>query len=78
MWFFKDKAASIEESGMLAGMTDWHSHVLPGVDDGIKTIDESLEVLHHFDSLGLDTLWLTPHIMEDYPNTTENLKSLFE
>lgn len=78
MWFFKDKPASIEESGMMTGMTDWHSHVLPGVDDGIKTLDESLEVLRHFDSLGIDTLWLTPHIMEDYPNSTEKLRSRFE
>lgn len=60
------------------GMTDWHSHVLPGVDDGIQTMDDSLEVLRHFDSHGVDTLWLTPHIMEDYPNTTDDLKARFE
>ena len=78
MWLFKDKVPTLEESGMLAGITDWHSHVLPGVDDGIKTIGESLDVLRHFDALGVDTLWLTPHIMEDYPNTTEKLKSRFE
>lgn len=78
MWLFKQKGASIEESGMLNGMTDWHSHVLPGVDDGIKTIEDSVDVLRHFDRLGLDTLWLTPHIMEDYPNTTAGLKARFE
>lgn len=78
MWLFKDKVSSLEESGMLAGMTDWHSHVLPGVDDGIQTLEDSLEVLRHFDAKGLDTLWLTPHIMEDYPNTTEGLKTRFE
>lgn len=78
MWLLKDKVASIEESGMLNGLTDWHSHVLPGVDDGIKTLDESLEVLRHFDAKGVKTLWLTPHIMEDYPNTTDNLRSRFE
>lgn len=78
MWPFKDKTSSLEKSGMLAGMTDWHSHVLPGVDDGIKTLNESLEVLKHFDAMGVDTLWLTPHIMEDYPNTTEKLRARFE
>ncbi len=78
MWLFKDKVASIEESGMLAGLTDWHSHVLPGVDDGIKTMDEALEVLRHFDAKGVDTLWLTPHIMEDYPNTTDKLRKKFD
>ncbi len=78
MWLFKDKVSSLADAELLKGMTDWHSHVLPGVDDGIKTLDESLEVLRHFDAHGLDTLWLTPHIMEDYPNTTEKLRSRFE
>lgn len=78
MWLFKEKVASLDGSGLLSGLTDWHSHVLPGVDDGIKTMEESLEVLRHFESKGVDTLWLTPHIMEDYPNTTEKLRSRFE
>lgn len=78
MWPFKQKADSILESGILAGATDWHSHVLPGVDDGFKTMEDSLAVLRHFDSIGLDTLWLTPHIMEDYPNTTEKLRMKYE
>ncbi|MDE7347775.1 MAG: capsular biosynthesis protein [Muribaculaceae bacterium] len=78
MWFFKDKVASLEDSGIMKGLTDWHSHVLPGVDDGIKTLDESLEVLRHFDAKGVGTLWLTPHIMEDYPNSTDDLRSRFE
>lgn len=78
MWLFNKKAASLEDSGMLDGLTDWHSHVLPGVDDGIKTIEDSLEVLRHFEAKGVRTLWLTPHIMEDYPNTTAKLRDRFE
>lgn len=78
MWLFKDKVNSLEQSGLLTGLTDWHSHVLPGVDDGIKTLDDSLEVLKHFDDKGVDTLWLTPHIMEDYPNTTDKLRTRFD
>ena len=35
--FFK---TTIEDSGLFRGYTDWHSHLLPGVDDGIKTFDE--------------------------------------
>ncbi len=62
---------------MLRGFTDWHSHILPGVDDGFQNMSDSLEALRHFDSLGVDTLWLTPHIMEDYPNTTEKLRERF-
>lgn len=78
MWPFKSKTESLKESGILSGTTDWHSHVLPGVDDGIQNMDDSIEVLRHLDSLGIETLWLTPHIMEDYPNTTEKLRIKFE
>lgn len=76
MWFF-NKPKSIKDSGMLAGFTDWHSHILPGVDDGLKTIEQSLEVLKTFEEAGISKVWLTPHIMEDYPNTTESLRNRF-
>jgi len=78
MWPFKHKIESLKDSGVFTGLTDWHSHVLPGVDDGIQTIEDSIEVLRHFEDLGVKTLWLTPHIMEDYPNTTASLKNLYE
>lgn len=78
IWPFSSKVPSLEESGMFVGMTDWHSHVLPGVDDGIKTIGESLKAIEHFDTLGVDTLWLTPHVMEDYPNQTSALREKFD
>lgn len=78
MWPFKKKVESIKDSNLLQGITDWHSHVLPGVDDGVQNIKDSLEVLRHFDSLGVETLWLTPHIMEDFPNATDKLKMKYE
>ncbi|MDE6144114.1 MAG: capsular biosynthesis protein [Muribaculaceae bacterium] len=78
MWPFKSKVKNIRESGVLSGMTDWHSHILPGVDDGVKTMEESLQVLRELENLGVKKVWLTPHIMEDYPNETSFLKSRFE
>ena len=63
---------------MFRGFTDWHSHILPGVDDGIRSLDASLEVLKRYEDAGIKKVWLTPHIMEDYPNTTEGLKARFE
>lgn len=59
------------------GTTDWHSHLLPGVDDGVRTIEESLSILSGMEQVGITTIWLTPHIMEDIPNTTEDLKLRF-
>lgn len=75
-WFSKKK--SLKESGIFDGFTDWHSHILPGVDDGIKTIEDAIAVLEEYERLGFKKVWLTPHIMEDYPNETEQLKQRFE
>lgn len=63
---------------MLQNFTDWHSHILPGVDDGIRTMDESLETLQAFEREGVKKVWLTPHVMEDCPNTTERLRQRFD
>ena len=69
---------SIQESGILSGSTDRHSHILYGVDDGIRTLEDSLAVLAFEESLGVKEVWCTPHIMEDTPNTTAALKERFE
>lgn len=57
---------------------DWHSHILPGVDDGVETIEESLEILQRYEQTGIKDVWLTPHIMEDIPNTTAMLRERFQ
>lgn len=77
MWPFKPKI-SLKEAGIFEGFTDWHSHILPGVDDGVKTMAESLKVLEEFEQTGIKEVWLTPHIMEDYPNEIQDLKSRYE
>lgn len=61
----------------LKGFTDWHSHILPGVDDGVKTLDDSIAILSRMEQAGIRQVWLTPHIMEDIPNTTEFLCERF-
>ncbi len=77
MWPFKKSVVSLEDSGMFRGFTDWHSHILPGVDDGIKTLENSLEVLECYEKLGFRKVWLTPHVMEDVPNHPEKLREVF-
>ena len=76
MWFFP-KRRSLRESGIFQGFTEWHCHLLPGVDDGIKTLDESLKTLRLYEEVGIRTVWLTPHIMEDIPNTPVQLRERF-
>lgn len=47
------------------GMTDIHTHLLPGVDDGFSSLDESLEMLSFLKGQGVERLFLTPHMMAD-------------
>ncbi len=61
----------------LDGFTDWHCHILPGVDDGVRTMEESLSILARYEQAGIKEVWLTPHIMEDVPNTTSKLRQRF-
>ena len=49
-------------------MTDLHTHILPGIDDGAKTVEESLQLLRMERSQGVDAVVLTPHFYRDQEN----------
>ena len=49
-------------SNFFEGFTDYHSHILPAVDDGMNSLDESLETLNFYEQLGIVKVVLTPHI----------------
>lgn len=54
--------------------TDIHSHLIPGIDDGARTMDESIAMLAKFESLGYKKVITTPHIMSEvYPNNAERI-----
>ena len=42
-------------------MIDWHSHVLPQIDDGSRSIEESIALLEMLSGQGVDTVIATPH-----------------
>lgn len=77
MWPF-NKKYSIADSGILEGSTDWHCHLLPGVDDGVQSMEEALQILASYEQFGVKEVWLTPHIMEDIPNSTAMLRTRYE
>lgn len=52
-------------------MTDLHTHILPGMDDGAQTPEESLEMIRNEVKQGIRGIALTPHL---YPDT-ESLQS---
>ncbi len=53
---------------------DMHSHFIPGIDDGSKSMKESVEMITTMAELGYRKVITTPHIMGDfYKNTPENI-----
>lgn len=49
---------------------DMHSHLLPGIDDGVQTFEQSIEIIRRFEKLGYKKLVITPHIMSDFYRNT--------
>lgn len=53
---------------------DYHCHVLPGVDDGSKSVEESLGILREMVAMGFKSVVLTPHLNPDvYPLSNESI-----
>lgn len=58
---------------------DIHTHLLPGVDDGVRSAAESVEILSLLHTKGVKRVYLTPHVMDDYPqNRAAYLKKQFQ
>lgn len=72
-FFRKSKANTYDQKLDLAWMhTDMHSHLIPGIDDGSKTMEQSIALIRRLESYGLKKIITTPHIMwEFYKNTPE-------
>lgn len=63
----------------LQGCVDIHNHILPGIDDGAASIDQSLILLQRFQNMGITDFVCTPHIMNDYyPNTPATILPALE
>ena len=57
---------------------DFHNHCLPAVDDGSKNVEQTLEMLKAFESLGMMGVVMTPHILKGaYPNRRENIEAVY-
>src|SRR5437764_6432743 len=52
------------------GRIDVHSHLLPGIDDGCATLEESLECARRLVGAGYTHSFCTPHIWPKLPNNT--------
>src|ERR1044072_6748102 len=53
---------------------DMHSHLLPGLDDGLQETEQTLAFIQELQQMGYKKLICTPHILSDmYPNSPETI-----
>jgi len=74
---FKKKSKTLADLEDFSALkTDVHSHLIPGIDDGAKSLDESIGLILGLQSLGYKKLITTPHVMADhYRNDKEIILS---
>lgn len=76
---FRKKQRRPQDGTVQLRPRDCHSHVIPGVDDGSRTMDESLAMLRMLQSQGAKRVIATPHIYPGrYPNEPEGLRRAFD
>ena len=69
--FRKSASEDVDYSGLVC---DMHSHLIPGIDDGAKDMEDSIRLIRGLADLGYRKLITTPHILADfYPNTPETI-----
>ncbi|MEO9803329.1 MAG: CpsB/CapC family capsule biosynthesis tyrosine phosphatase [Reichenbachiella sp.] len=55
--------------------TDLHSHLIPGIDDGVNSWEEAIDILRQLSELGYKKVVTTPHIIQSYyPNTPNQIR----
>ncbi len=64
-----------DQEVILSGLKiDLHSHLIPGIDDGSRSLEESLDILRAMRDLGYEKVITTPHVMADaYQNSTRTI-----
>lgn len=76
---FQEKEEKIILPTQALVQVDMHSHLLPALDDGVKSLEESFALLTQFAAMGYKRMIMTPHIMGDfYKNSPENILPCLE
>jgi protein-tyrosine phosphatase len=53
---------------------DLHAHILPGVDDGVQTLEEARELARRAAEDGITAIAATPHVRADYPTSAAQME----
>lgn len=60
-------------------ITDIHSHILPGIDDGAQKLEDSIAMIEGLIELKLENLYFSPHINGvRFPNTNKSIKEKYD
>lgn len=70
---FKKKPEEIASLDLSWLQVDMHSHLIPGIDDGSKSMEESLDLIKRLEGFGLKKIITTPHIMSEYYRNTPEI-----
>jgi protein-tyrosine phosphatase len=54
---------------------DLHAHILPGLDDGARDLDEAVQIARFAVADGTSAMAATPHVREDYPTTADAMEN---
>ena len=57
---------------------DFHSHILPGIDDGARNLEDSVMLAKAMQRWGFERVWCTSHITSAHPNTPDTIIPAFE
>src|SRR5437588_6136444 len=71
--FSSPKEKAVETLDFSTLNVDMHSHLIPGIDDGAKTMQDSITLIKTLHGLGYTRLITTPHIMSDYYKNTPEI-----
>ena len=55
-------------------MIDLHSHILPGLDDGARTLADSVDIARAALDDGITVIAATPHVRDDWPTDAESME----
>ena len=71
--------ANTKEEINLLHRVDLHSHLIPSIDDGVKSLDESISLIRQLKECGFKKIITTPHTMSHrYNNTQETIHEGYE
>ena len=57
---------------------DFHSHILPGIDDGAADLEDAVFLARSMKDWGFERITCTPHITNKYRNTPDSIRPAFE